>query len=203
MREVSLVDIPANANCISFYDADGSIVNFSDTETSGVLPILNHNDENIMSPELKKQLGLSADATDAEVTAAINKMKTRNEELETQFADRAKKEKADQEAEATELLNAAVEDGRIQEGERGTYEQLLTANFAATKTVLEGLGKRMTLADYTKSGKTATAVAGGKVMTFSDMRKSQPEALAKMKESDPQGFSDLYEAEFGKPYVNK
>ena len=201
LREVSLVDIPANANCISFYDEAGAIVNFSDTDQSGVLPILNHNDENIMSPELKKQLGLKDDATDAEVTAAIANLKSRNEELEIQFADRKKKEKANQDAEVVKILNAAVTDGKIQEAERGIYKDLFEANFAATKKVMAGLGKRMTLSGYAKGKGSTTTVADGKVMTFSDMRKEQPEKLAKMKEDNFAEFNDLYKAEFGKDFI--
>jgi len=218
LREVSIVDIPANKHAVCFYDADGNYLNLSDTGCN-VLPLIGEpSDKKLLKnksvPTMEDKtlkmvcgfLGLSDTATILDVQTDISSMNTKVREvdsLKAQLADFKKKETEKQQAEGVLLLNEAIKDGRIAEAQRAHFSELLKTGFEATKGLIESMQKRVALADIPK-GKDETEASGASVkhkgMSFSELRKKDGKELERLKEQDFETFKELYKSEFGRDY---
>ena len=217
MREISLVDIPANKNCVMFYDADGKEMQFADAVAS-VKPKVSPVTSNQLPKKMEGQdltfvagfLGLASGAKMTDVQDAILNLRTQNTNLKAENETLKGKvtafelaEKAVQTTEANSLIEAALTDERISLESKPMWEQNFKDNHENAKRLL-GLmsGKVLKLSDVPagKGDKTdATARHNGK--TFSELRKDQPEVLAKLKTENLAAFKELYRSEFKKEYA--
>ncbi len=157
-------------------------------------------------------LGLGPTATAADVQQAIfdtrqkaQTLTAENAILKTEnqgYKDAALKA---QDEEAKTLLAKAVEDKKISLSEVPDWEENLKASFEPTKRILAKMepNKVFKLSDVPQTGANGivdtTARHNGK--TFSELRKEQPEVLAKLKETNLAAFKELYRSEFKKEYA--
>lgn len=208
LREISLVDIPANKNAVVLYDQDGSVLNLSDAGALPALPTITSQSVQTNMEEVKTlaaQLGLPNTATLADVLAGINdlkKLKADNDTLRAQLKDWQDKQAEARKTEVKALLDAALSDRRISAAARPVYEKLFEADFDSAKVALESLPKPVGLASFTADGDKNDAgklTHNGK--TFSQLSKDDSAALTALKSTDFAKFNALFKSEYGKDFV--
>lgn len=146
LRELSIVDIPANKNSVRLYDSgNGMELNFSGSRDNFLLPLLKNQDMNFKD-EIISVLALK-DAEDKTIVTEITRLvnagkenaslrdeKTRIERDLKVFQD---KEKADREAEIISLVDDAIKARKIVEADREDYITLAGKDYDRTKKVLD------------------------------------------------------------------
>ena len=151
LREVSIVDIPGNANAVKLYDAgDGREINLSDNgERNPYLPLIS-TINNEMSMELREQvasvLQLGGKSGDNDIIDALTALMKNREDVVALTADRDKyKQKVQEFREAQEAaiktdivtyVDNAVKLRKITASERDTYISLGEKDFDAVKKIL-------------------------------------------------------------------
>lgn len=203
LREISIVDIPANKNAVTLYDMDGKVLNLTDAGSLDLLPTLTLASQlSTEMEELKKvavSLGLHENATVAEIQKAISDLRADASKNAADLKAFKDQQLADQKAQAKTLLDEAVKDGRVQQNLRGNYEKLFDADFESAKSILEGLKPVQKLSEFAKpdSGSGEGTYQG---KTFSQLRKESPKVLETLKAQNFELFNQLYKAEYGKNY---
>ena len=198
LREVSIVDIPANPNAagVVLYDADDKVITLSEGGEGHPLQLINHKKDNQMN-HVALKLGLAEGASEAQVLAAVTSLQEKHAgEIATLKSERdaaqaevkrLKDEKeAAEKAEAVALVDAAVKEGKITADLKETYLGLCAVDFAKTKTALAGMAARQTLRERVATG-------GGEQyasMSWDDLDRKG--LLAELKEKHP----DLYDQKF-------
>lgn len=202
LREVSVVDIGANANAVALYDKEGNIVELNADGGCAVGLINQPKKESEMElKKIAKQLGLAETATEAEVEARIAELNAE------------KPEKTEQPAEVQELKDriAALENEkqeavntRITElVEQAVSEKRITAD---KKNHFVELGKKVgvmqlkeTLACMNPAMKPTDFIAGGSGSAPTDKKFSEmsEDELKQLRENDKAAYEKLYEKEFG------
>lgn len=130
-------------------------------------------------------LGLSEGATEADINAAIERQRSENESLKAQA-------QAEKEAKIKELIDPAVESGKILATEKEQWTAIANTNFEAAKTALEKLPVKGSVAGGLKpSNPTAT---GREDWDFKKWRKEDPAGLIAMKTDEPENYKKLAEA---------
>lgn len=99
-------------------------------------------------------------------------------------------------AEIETLLNAAVSDGRISEGEKPTWKEMLSVTPESAKSALGKLNPRTSLSQVLEQGKAKGEFAG---KSWSDLDRAGK--LAAFKAADIEGFKALYRETFGSDYT--
>lgn len=207
LREISIVDIPANKNAVVLYDVEGELIDLSDSSALQNLPTLKSQPVQSEMEELKMlavSLGMAQTATLADVQAKISELQLLSAENSTLKA--SLKTFKDEQAEARKgeiksLLDKAIEENRVPQGQRGVYEKLFEGDFENTRVIVDGLTKVIKLSDFPAGGKEGSAgkfTYDGK--SFSQLSKENPTVLASLKENDIETFKQLYKAEYGKDY---
>ncbi len=132
-----------------------------------------------------KSLGLSEDATEEQINAAIAK---KDEQIEKMRNDA--KAKTDAEIEA--ILAGAITAGKILPADKDTYKGILEANLDSGKKVIADLQARKGLAG--EAHKESNAQSDGKESwTFADWRKKDTAGLLALKTSDPDRYKSIVE----------
>lgn len=215
MREISLVDIPANKNCVMFYDADGKEMNFSDAIKPPVSPTSTSNQQ----PKKKMEgqeltfvagfLGLTSGAKLADVQDAILNLRNQNKDLAAKnssleaenktFKDTAQKQR-------NEEIEAKLADGvaskKITIEEVPDWRNNFVNAYDSSNRIWEKMsdGKVVKLSDFVKTVVSGDADFKYKGKTFKELEKENPDALANLKASDPATFKQLFKAEYGKDW---
>lgn len=174
LREASIVAIGANHNALAFFDrTTGERIDLADEEACIKLmdgaPSKLTNQPNATNPtnndidmsKINQLLGLKDEAGSTEQTEALeamtNKLQEQEETIKQLEADKAalleaqakadKERKAAEQAEAKELLDKAVQEGRITAQARESFVALFDRDHQAAKLALEGIPKPISLAD--------------------------------------------------------
>ena len=160
LREVSIVDIPANKNCVRLFDSgDGLELNFSDGNDNFLLPLINQNNDDMnFKEDVNGALGLK-DANEQAVLAEIQRLKdaeSKNEGLEKKLAEYRDREKLLRTAEVAELVDGAIEARKILAKDRENYVALCEKDFDATKGILESMGSVAELSHGDKAAQTSS-----------------------------------------------
>jgi len=169
-REASVVDIGANDNALAMYDADDKLISLSADGASIPLKQLKSQNNTEMK-QVASLLKLKEGATEEEVIAAIKPLQNMESENQTLKADLQAeqgktaelqgkldaielKEKEAKTAKATELVGAALKDGRISDNEKGDVKAFwlgsFEANYDGSEKALAALPKRKTAKDELK-----------------------------------------------------
>lgn len=143
-------------------------------------------------------LGLEADATDKQITAAQNKMKL-SAEKHTQ-AEAAKKtaEVSASGKKAETLVDAAITAKKISADQKATYLELATANYDAAKLALDAMTGKPKLSDNLKETPVGDDAieASRKAWTLEDYIEKDEPAYLKMKAENPKQAEALEAAYF-------
>lgn len=157
-----------------------------------VIPVINNeNHKKMERKQLISRLKLSADATDAEIDAALTALEAKASKTDTLEASA----KANQEAQATALVDQAILDKKITADLKDNYLKLANADFEGTKTILNAMqGVTKISAEIEETGASAT---GREKWTLEDFQNNDPEALMEMMSKEPERFKKLEAAYFG------
>lgn len=211
LREISIVNLPANKNAIAFYDENGEQLELSDEgdcpiellQADVILSESKNNNNTSMEINLKdvaNELGLSA-ANDTEVLSAVRNLKKDFADAKVKLSELEKKE-ADRKAEEIENILSEAEDAeKITKEQRAHFKSFLEKDFDGAKAVIESMQPALKLSDVAGEG---SSDKDGKFlykgMTFSELSKKDSKALLELKEKDFATFNRLYDSEYGKPY---
>lgn len=203
LREISIVDMPANTNAVRLYDQNG-LVNLS---AAGALPDFLPKTSNA-SMEIQNLvagfLGLGAQATLADIQTRISALHAKAEQAAALQVEvnALRAEREDQRTkEANRLMDAATEDGRLDSTQRVAFTSLFAANFDAASAALAALKAVPKLVDITQQeAKGAGGVVDGKLdgKTFEQLRAENPNKLVKLKTENPEAYEALKKAQYGK-----
>lgn len=147
LRELSIVDIPANKNCVRFYDdGTGLELTFADGQENFLLPLLKNQNDMNFKDDVMALLGLK-DADDQAVVQHITNLMNGNKEiaslrdqitnLEGELKTYRDKDAAARQAEIVDLVDGAIKDRKITAAEREDYIGLAEKDFERTKKILE------------------------------------------------------------------
>lgn len=210
LREISIVDIPANKNAVVLYDGDGALVNLSDIGSLPTLPnLVSQKPVQTDMEDLKllaTSLGLQNTATLADVQAKISGLQAQaieNAELKAKIKGLEEAQAEARKVEVKSLLDSAVADGRLAQAQRTAFEKLFEADHDSAKLALEGMPKIVKLSDFASGGEPKNEKGKGftyEGMTFSELSRKSPQKLALLKDNDLETFKQLYKSEYGKDY---
>lgn len=201
LKEVSIVDIPANPNAagIILYDENDNVIKLSD---DGKCPVRLLNLTNNKSKKMElitKELGLSAQASESEITLAVKSLKDthaqelKNIEKRATDAEASLKtfqdsQKSKETTEALSLVNQAIEDGKISSELKEDYLSMFTSDFERTKKIVTGLQGRTRLSDM--AGKGNANQSGKYNLSWDEL--DQSGLLEELKANDPNLYALKY-----------
>jgi len=199
LQEVSITDIPANGNCVSLYNMDGKIIELKAESIDIALGTININKNNKKEESMKLialKIGLSENATEAEVLAKLQDYT----ELQSKLTER--------EHEIASLKSAAAE------VEKRTIEKMVNEAILSKKLTADqknhfiGIGEKMgvealqtTLSSMNSAVKPTDVILGAKVSgekKWADLSAAEREIL---RQEDLEKYQVLFEGEYGfKPF---
>ena len=213
LREASIVDIGANDSALglAFYDENGDPLNLSQNGAQEIpvqlLKTTNTNqNENVMELKLAMitLLGLAATATDEELSAKVQGLLDQNKQLATdkeaaegKLKELTDKQAADRKVEATELLNAAIKDGRLNADIRPQWEKLFETDHAVAKATLSSMPARKSARETLEGddGKKQTERAKLEKMSWADIDKAG--LLGTLRDKHYDLYEEKFEEKFG------
>ncbi|MGN7787414.1 head maturation protease, ClpP-related [Niabella sp. 22666] len=178
------VPVPENAAAVqSVYAAYNAVLNYSQNTNE--------------MKEVFKLLGLPENATEAEVLAAINKLKSEKETALNSVKQAAQ-------ARAKGLVAKAKLEGKITDAEVADYEAQAEANFdfveknLAKIPVLKKPTEAINRQAINVAGEQAAESGNGTPEKWEYLVAKGPKAVAELKESDYTTYENLYEAHYGR-----
>lgn len=146
LRELSIVDIPANKNCVRLYDdGTGAELTFAAGQDNFLLPLLKNQNNMNLKDDVMALLGLK-EADDKAVVKHITDLMNGNKEtatlrervttLEGELKTYRDKDAAARQAEIVSLVDGAIKERKITAGEREDYIGLAEQDFDRTKKIL-------------------------------------------------------------------
>lgn len=199
LREVSIVDIGSNANAVALYDDDGNVMELTADGKCAVGIINNNkNDKNMNLKEIALKLGLSENATEAEVNAKIAELKegkvdpgkSKEKELTDRIAvlEQEKKEAAKKAIE--NLVDSAISEKKITADKKAHFLSL------GEKVGIDEL--KVTLSCMNQAVKPTDIIVGGKgTATEKKYSELSEKELSELRDKDRDAYCVLYEKEFG------
>lgn len=157
LKEITVTPIGANANTVQLYAKDGKPLTeeqINEIKLS-VAPTTSHQNKHKMDFKtlLITTLGLKADASDAEISAALTNLKNENVNLSARIKQSDDDAKAQKEAAIKAEVQLAIDSKRIKEEQRATFEKLLTADFENGKAALLAITPAVNLSTLVAEGK--------------------------------------------------
>lgn len=183
MLEISMVGVPGNS--------DATLSAFSE----GVIPILSQSKNSMDHQTIAAALGLSADAGETEVLAAIKLLKDENKALAASRTDA--------------LIAAGKEKGVVTDGNEAHFRTLAASNYEALKGIVDAAPKpdpaasgavsppptQKSLSGMLSAGAVAPAGTDPRAAwTFDEWSKKDPKGLLSMKTQNPQQYQTLVAA---------
>lgn len=174
---------PIKAEDITLLEACGAPV-IPEKETESNLNTMN-------KERLKSLLGLAADATDAQIEAAVEAAKASADTVEAMQAQMETARAGQVEA----LITDAILGKKITADQKDTWTKLATADFDGTKAALDALpGIQKPTVQPGAQGDTSVKAG----WTLDDYLTKDPEAYEKLKVENPEAAAELEKAYFGK-----
>lgn len=160
LREVSVVDIPSNKNCIRLYDdRTGRELNFSDDQENFLLPLIKNQNDMNFKDDVADALGMRG-KNDADILAEVKRQREAAGENQTLRADKTKlegelktyreKEAAEKEEKVKNLVEKGIQDRKFTEKEREKYTTLATGDYAFAEELITGLPALVDPSDTTE-----------------------------------------------------
>lgn len=206
--EGSVTSVPSNAGAVTLkiYTGDGRLVEDNDVRlhvdnivklcaestSQGSLPKINHMEKITLTAEALTALGILQDADAAAMNSAIvqlaadrDRYKEKADDLQNEV-DAARKRRAEQ------LVDLAVEQGRIGANSREKYVELAMKEYDLVSETLKAIPEKITLAGHlTRIGGNGAIPAERQDWTHLRWLKEDPAGLAKIKAENPEAFEAI------------
>lgn len=192
--EVSLVDIGANDDAIVL-QKDGERITLGKDEASSFLPLINSNNNQILTKMDQKKLclllGLPETADEAAIIAAIEKMKAAHSEF-----DKLKAEKATLELERlTAAVDKAIGEKRIDATKKDQFLELgKKVGYQELQNVFAAMSPQTKLSAVIGHQGGAPASIEKTYKKLSDVPSCE---ILKLRNEQPEEYKRLYKAEYG------
>lgn len=214
LKEISIVDIGSNHNAIQLYNQDDELIELSDKNPADVpIPLLNSFNQNNSEMEVIK-LADGTQLTLAQVEKLHADNATQLQTIQTLTADRdgyktkadafELAEKTNRKNEAEQLVDAAVQDGRIDatpgaDG-KSAKEQWLNffeTNHEGAKIALSSIPKREKVSGTLSEGANPTEIEKLTKLSWDELDRGNHLETVKAK------YYDLYESKFEEKFGKK
>lgn len=185
VMECSVVDIPSNANAITLYNENGEKLTGKSFELAlqkFTKKATKNNHKMKLNADTYQALGLNANATEADINTAIQKLNADKLAAENQVQGYKDKE-------VEVLLNSAIKEGRITADKKAKFEQLAKTDFVLAKETLESMPKRKELAG--KEQRKGGSASNREDWTFKDWREKDTAGLLKLKTENPERYIEI------------
>lgn len=184
--ELSIVDIGANDNALKLNKGNKRIkLNRIKTENMSIKTIA-------------LALGMSEDTKENDVLAQVQKIKLAKDKAEQRVAELEKKQKDTETAEATALVDKAIELGLIPEALKASQLNAFATDFDNQKVTLSKLiedkEKENDLNGRNETIKTIILNKSGKkgvTLSFDYLQKNDPEKLREIRNNQPEEYARL------------
>lgn len=151
--------------------------------------VIKNSNDKMKKEQLIAMLGLSADATEEQIAARLTELKSKEAQLSAVEALAAQK--------ANALVDKAIQDKRITESERESYEAFAKTNYDACAQLI-GTTPAIPKPRATMPGTPRTDTPDARAnWTLEDYLEKDPKALDAMAEKDPEKFKALNESHYG------
>jgi len=194
MQEASLVDIGSNTMCLALYDQNNAMIELKDsTSLITLFTKFSHTQtkptsdmEKVELKALNAELNLAADATEAQVLAAVQAIKKENADL--------KEAATNQRNDA--LVTLAVEKGKITEGMKPQWLKLAASDYEGAKAALDAMPEYK--APSVQLGDAKSEKPEWLKLSWNEI--DQANKLEEMKAKYPEEFKLKYKETFNKEY---
>ena len=204
VREASVCNIPSNHNALALYDARGkrvaeddipSVLELTDKTTLTIEP------KETMIQELKAILSLADNAKEEDALKAIQAQKEQLATLQDEVA-KLKAEKQEAEAKAlsekqahfTSLLDSAMRNGTLAEGQKESFAKLFDSNPDEVIAMLEAMPKRRSVTEQLHDAKQQSAKNELLEMSWDDLDRTG--RLQELRDSAPEVYTEKYNQRF-------
>lgn len=206
--EVSIVDIGSNDEALQLCGADGKLLKLAAGEDVPALPLLklnnpeptpenepgegeentnNQKTKTAMNKEQLMLLGLPEGASDAQVTAALQLMKTKADSAETL-----------QLAAVTQCVDQAIADKKILGGQRDHYIQLgNAAGMQMLADTFKTMPAQQKPTDMLNLSRQTAPGAGAEPKTYKKLSDVPRDKLLELRKEQPKEYIRLYKEEYG------
>ena len=204
LNEVSIADIPANANAVSLYDDKGNIIELTAESADYTIGLINNsnsqNQKNMKVIALK--LGLSENATEAEILAKVQELQELHAKLTAKDNEIATLKEAAQEAEKKtieKLVNDAVAAKKLTADQKAHFVAIgEKMGIEALQNTLSSMNGAVKPTDILTGASRGTS---GTDKKWADLSAQERETL---REEDTDTYIALFEKEYGfKPDITK
>lgn len=191
MFEASIVAIPSNANALKLYHDSGMLMDESEIKLS--LQELKDTEINLQT-DMKQivlqvstllALGLQNTEDNAQVSAAIEKLVKDHADLKAEKEGLETKLKSVTEANATALVDKAIDDGKLTADMKESWVKMACSDFEAASKTIANLKGKSTLADQVENKNV------GDIKTMDDFEKLSDEKKLAWKEANPDAYKAL------------
>lgn len=169
---------------------------------------LDTNSNKMNRDELIKQLGLKAEATDAEILAAIAKLQAepeKKEEKKDEKKEEKKEEVAAEKNDALEVIATLAKDRGMTDAQIESVKILAKTDVKAAMALIpekkaEPAGSTLNINDLLKglkSGNSGGVAEDRKAWTFDDWQKKDQKGLLALAKEKPEEYARLFKAEHG------
>ncbi len=138
-------------------------------------------------------LKLPADATDAQIEAAVKEAQAKAEQVDSLTAEALEARKQ----EVVAMVDKAIADKKITADLREKYVKLGETDLENTKAILAGMQGVTKVSDFIDEYSDPTTAAAREKWSLEDWQEKDPKGLAKMAASEPEKFEKLNAAYFG------
>lgn len=203
--EASVVDIPGNSHCIKLSFGDKEVVLFGNKDDqeklNNILPTINKNGESMKT--VIAHLKLKDNASEADVLSAISGLENEKLNLQNKVGELEQKvmqaEKQVNETKAKSLVQLALDQKKITESQRASWEALALSNYDSAKSALDAMKGHTSLKSLVQSGEKTTTDLDDKALYEKNWKEGK---LAAWKQENPDEFSRCYAAYFGTAYTD-
>jgi len=208
LREVSIVAIGKNHNALRLFDKDGAEIQYKENPKLSLSDFIIHSKINLEMKINLSKLNLSDGATDEQINQAIELLLSDKQKAVTEKAAAEAKvlELSDKltaidaekvtarKAEALNLTDAAIKDGRLDAKAKEATLNLFDKDFEGAKTMLDSITKPGSIKAALNAGdKTETAKM--EAMTWDEMDKKN--LLLNCKDTAPEVYKSKFKEKFG------
>lgn len=162
------------------------------------------NNQLVMNEQILNILNLQSDANDQVVQEAIQSIIDQNAELTAQVSDRDQQITqltaqidSHNQARIDEMINNAMQAGKITAATRPHYEKLAKTDFDNFKAILDSIPTYKPIHTLINQDAKAVIPEKAKAWSFSDWQRNDGKGLERLKNEHPDLYNELYEQQFG------
>lgn len=183
LREVSIVDIPSNADSLKLFDAEPP--KKIEKQTKKDMDLL----------KLSLALGFSDAVTEEQLLAKVGELNTAKETLTVELADLKTKEADAKVKQITLAVESAIKDGRIQASQKESITKLMNADFEEGMDFINALEAKKGVPD-TIAVQLAAANGGGGtaapvVKDYAWYEQNDPKELVRLMNEETERYEAL------------